>query len=62
MKSLEKALVARINRRLRPQGQLLRKTRGERARRNLGDYCVHDFMRNLVLETHVAPEDLWGRP
>ena len=53
----ERAIVARINRRLRPGGMLLRRTRGWRARLDLGDYYVHDFMRNLALDTHVDPED-----
>ena len=54
----EKAVVARINRRLRRDGQMLRKTRGELARRDLGDYWVHELSRNLALETRVDPEEM----
>lgn len=52
------ALMKRINRRLRANDEMLRTTRGERARLDLGDYYVHDFRRNLALDTHVDPERL----
>jgi hypothetical protein len=37
------ALIARINRRLRPRNRLLRKSRGAQARAALGDYHLIDF-------------------
>jgi hypothetical protein len=52
------ALIKRINRRLRVDDEMLRTTRGERARLDLGDYYVHDFRRNFITEHHVNPEDL----
>ena len=54
---LRRAVITRINRSLKPEGQRLRAVRGERARRDLGDYYVQDFQRNLGLQTHVDVED-----
>ena len=54
----EKVVVERINRALRPDGEQLRKTRGERARLDLGDYYVQDVRRNLALQTFVDVEAL----
>ena len=51
----ESALVKRINRQLRPE-MMLRKTRGERLRMQVGEYHVHDFRQNLILHVHVDPE------
>ena len=50
------ALVARINRKLRPDGQMLRKTRGDRSRMDLGSFWVQEISRNLCLDTFVDPE------
>ena len=43
------ALVARINRKLAHEDQQLKATRGERARRELGDYYIVDVNRNLIV-------------
>lgn len=51
-------LVKRINRTLAVETQILRKTRGQRARLDLGDYYIHDRSRNLALDTYVDPESL----
>ncbi len=51
-----RAVIQRINRQLAPD-QVLRATRGDRARLDLGDYWVHETSRNLTLQTRVDPED-----
>ena len=48
----EKALSCRINRRLRRDERMLKKSRGERYRIDLGDYYVVDMQMNLV-DKHV---------
>ena len=52
----EKAIVARINRRLKPDLTMLRKSRGARTEATLGEYYVIDLRHNAVLDTHVDPE------
>ena len=54
----ERALVQRINRALRRKGQMLRQSRGERARTDLGDYYVIDLERNVLLLSRVNLEEL----
>lgn len=54
----ERAVIQRINRKLRPDLQMLRKARGVRAVYDVGQFCVVDLRRNLVLHTHVDVEDL----
>lgn len=53
-----KALVARINRKLSPQGEALRRTRPGRARQDLGEYYRLDVKLNAVLARDVDPEAL----
>jgi hypothetical protein len=53
-----RALLQRINRRLAPELQGVKKLRGERARVELGDFYIIDFNRNFVLAAHVDPEEL----
>lgn len=48
----EKALSSRINRRLRHDERMLKKSRGERDRSELGDYYVVDMQMNLI-DKHV---------
>lgn len=55
-----RALIQRINRKLRPDDEMLKVARGERARAQLGDYYAIDFNRNIVTAQHVDPEK-WGR-
>lgn len=52
------ALISRINRRLRPDHETLKVTRGERLRQNVGDFYVIDVNRNIVVEPHADPERL----
>lgn len=52
----ERALVARIRRRLAKAGELLRRTRG--IDHNLGAYYRVNVDRNFVVATHVDPEAL----
>ena len=51
----ERALVQRINRHLRKEGQVLKKLRGERWHGDLGDYYIVDEHRNIVAASHVNP-------
>ena len=53
-----KALIQRINRKLRPDDQLLRTARSERIAQDLGWYYVVDLRRNLLVEKDVCLEDL----
>jgi hypothetical protein len=50
------ALIMRINRRLNRQRRELKITRGQTARRELGNYYVLDLDQNLVVATHLDPE------
>jgi len=54
----ERALIARINRRLRKDGEELRKTRSFRARLDLGYYYIIDISRSFVVEKGFYPCDL----
>jgi hypothetical protein len=51
----ERALVQRINRKLKGQGEALRTTRGRRG--DLGDFYVVDLNRNFVVDKHVDLEE-----
>ena len=51
-----RSVIARINRRLKPDQQMLKVTRGERLRINVGNYYVMDFSMNAILHTNVDPE------
>jgi hypothetical protein len=58
-----RALIQRINRKLRPQEQTFCATRGPiygQARNELGDYYVRDWESRGAWPTHVDPED-FGR-
>jgi hypothetical protein len=55
----ERALVQRINRKLKAEHQQLRATRpGTRAEREMGHYYIHDYRRNVVTVTRCDVEDL----
>ena len=50
------ALVARINRKLRKQGEKLRRAYTESAQQEVGHYFVVDLNRNRIVNTDVDPE------
>jgi hypothetical protein len=52
------ALVKRINRKLAHKREQLKKTRGADAWNDVGDYFVLDVERNLIVVTHLNPENL----
>lgn len=54
----EKQLVARVNRKLIGNGQLVRKCRPGRWHHELGDYYTLDVDMNAIVEKHVDIEDL----
>lgn len=54
----ENAVAKRISRALAKDGEVLRKTRGERARLDLGDYYVLNASRNYPTSTDVDLEAL----
>jgi hypothetical protein len=54
----ERALIQRINRKLKPEDQMLRTTRGERWRSSQGNHYIIDFNRNWMVADHVDVEDL----
>jgi hypothetical protein len=49
----ERTLYQRINRRLRPNFEAVRKTRGDRYKQSLGDYYLLDIYQNAIIDTHV---------
>ena len=51
-----RALLQRINRALKKDGEMLKATRGERARQDLGDYYIIDLNLNAVLHKDVDLE------
>jgi hypothetical protein len=52
------ALIARVNRALHKQGERLKKTRGERAIQQLGEYYIVNFSGNYPADTDVDPEQV----
>jgi hypothetical protein len=58
----ERAVIQRVNRKFVSEdghpARELKKTRGGRAKIDLGDYYVLDTERNFIAEHHVDPEDL----
>ena len=54
-----RAVIQRINRKLKADDEQLRATRGEgNAQRELGDYYIVDFNRNSVMRKDVDPAKL----
>ena len=53
-----RALVQRINRRLRKEEEMLRKARGTRWWRDLGEWYIVNFNRNTIVAGHVDPKEL----
>ena len=50
------AVIQRINRKLRPDLEMLRATRGERMRLDVGAYHVINFRMNAIMHINVNPE------
>jgi hypothetical protein len=55
-----RALIGRINRKLRSDDEVLKITRGGRAQIDLGDFYTLDVRQNFVIERDVDPES-FGR-
>jgi hypothetical protein len=53
-----RSVIARINRRLKPDLEMLKVTRGERLRQNVGDYYIIDFRMNAITHNDVDPEKM----
>ena len=53
-----RALIQRINRKLKPGQEQLRISRSERAERDVGRYYVVDYRQNLVIRDNVDIEKL----
>lgn len=52
----ERALIQRINRKLKADWRQLKTTRGVRAREDLGYFYVLDTRRNFIIDHHVDLE------
>src|SRR5690242_16328880 len=52
------AVIKRINRKLVRDGEMLKLTRGERARNEVGERHILDLARNIVVAVHVDLEAL----
>lgn len=53
-----RALIQRINRKLKLEDQVLRAARGERARMDLGEYYIIDVRHNFVLFKDIGLKEL----
>ena len=53
-----RAVIQRINRKLKQDNEMLKATRGDRWRHELGDYYIANFARNFIVGKHVDPEAL----
>jgi hypothetical protein len=51
-----RALTQRINRRLAENGLVLKLTKGNQAKKDVGKYFIIDTARNEIKETHVDLE------
>lgn len=56
-----RALVQRINRKLAADGEILKASRGERARKDLGEYFVLNVRAGTVTKPAADPEGLGRR-
>jgi hypothetical protein len=52
-----RAIVQRINRKLAANDEIMKKTRGERWRGELGDWYIVDFRTNTIVGPHVVPAE-----
>jgi hypothetical protein len=55
-----RSVIQRINRRLKPEQEMLKTTRGRHLRNSVGDYYIVDFAHNWIKHPNVDPEQ-WGR-
>ena len=53
-----RSVIQRINRRLKPDREQLKTTRGERLRMEVGDYYVINYAKNFIAYKDVDPEQL----
>jgi hypothetical protein len=53
-----RAVIARVNRALKPNDEKLKVTRGDRWRHELGDYYVVNWSRNWIVNKQVDPEEM----
>ena len=53
-----RALTQRVNRKLKPDLEMLRVTRGAQMQQDVGDYHVIDFRKNWITHKHVDPEQM----
>jgi len=53
-----RAVIQRINRKLAPNDQQLKKCRGQRWYSDLGLYYILDVDHNLILDTHLNVESV----
>jgi hypothetical protein len=53
-----RAVIQRINRKLKPDDRMLRTARSPRVEQDLGRYFIVNFNRNRIVEQHVDLEDL----
>ena len=53
-----RAVIQRINRKLKPDLEMLRVTRSERMQQELGYYHVIDFRMNAIIHKNVDPETM----
>ena len=53
MKISERALLQRLNRKLAEEKLIVKKTRGEKLVREVGDYFLLDLHRNRITEKHI---------
>jgi hypothetical protein len=54
----ERALIQRINRKLKHDGEQLRRARGAQTEYSVGAYFIVDVMRNFITAQHVDLEKL----
>jgi hypothetical protein len=54
----ERALMQRINRKLRKEDQVMKSTRGDKWRGDLGNYYIVDLNRNTIVAQHCTPEKI----
>jgi hypothetical protein len=55
-----RALILRINRKLKTNNEVLKMPRGDRQKRELGDFYIFDSNRDAIIAKDVDPES-YGR-
>jgi hypothetical protein len=53
-----RSVIARINRKLKPDLEALKMARGDRMRLNVGHFYVVDYKMNAVTRVRVDPEQM----